>query len=244
MVYLQPVTSTCRCCGQEPLASCMSARHSHSQPVINPGEHIVTEGNPLLLGRAGYPLTSGTVYSSMALPRSSVTRPCLPSTSLTAAAAPECLTLSRHSPPAWPATTIPVIGTSAIGNPQAVHLLGLTWHLRHGESQLYENGLSSADHQQEDRSKTRPTSSIHLLDTLNPENTHAGDREKWVRGRAIDRGEVDIGTQQSQAIPPGLFWRFHMTVHHPTYIKFNLSLSHNALLGVYGRRNIPPTHTQ
>ena len=58
----------------------------------------------------------------------------------------------------------------------AVHLLGLTWHLRHGESQLYENGLSSADHQQEDRSKTRPTSSIHLLDTLNPENTHAGDR--------------------------------------------------------------------
>lgn len=65
-----------------------------------------------------------------------------------------------------------------------------------------------------------------------------------MRGRAIDRGEVDIGTQQSQAIPPGLFWRFHMTVHHPTYIKFNLSLSHNALLGVYGRRNIPPTHTQ
>uniref|UniRef100_A0A3B5M1J6 EGF-like domain-containing protein n=1 Tax=Xiphophorus couchianus TaxID=32473 RepID=A0A3B5M1J6_9TELE len=47
-----------------------------------------------------------------------------------------------------------------------------------------------------------------------------------------------------QAIPPGLFWRFHMTVHHPTYVKFNLSLSHNALLGVYGRRNIPPTHTQ
>uniref|UniRef100_A0AAQ4P5B9 Teneurin transmembrane protein 1 n=1 Tax=Gasterosteus aculeatus aculeatus TaxID=481459 RepID=A0AAQ4P5B9_GASAC len=68
--------------------------------------------------------------------------------------------------------------------------------------------------------------------------------EKWVRGRAIDRGEVDVGTQQSQAIPPGLFWRFHMNVHHPTYIKFNLSLSHNALIGVYGRRNIPPTHTQ
>lgn len=68
--------------------------------------------------------------------------------------------------------------------------------------------------------------------------------EKWVRGRAIDRGEVDVGTQQSQAIPPGLFWRFHMIVHHPTYIKFNLSLSHSALLGVYGRRNIPPTHTQ
>ncbi|XP_024919138.1 teneurin-1, partial [Cynoglossus semilaevis] len=92
--------------------------------------------------------------------------------------------------------------------------------------------------------KVRPTGSVQLLDTLNPENTHAGDKEKWVRGRAIDRGEVDVGTQQSQAIPPGLFWRFHLMVHHPTYIKFNLSLSHNALLGVYGRRNIPPTHTQ
>uniref|UniRef100_A0A8D3EBD1 Teneurin transmembrane protein 1 n=1 Tax=Scophthalmus maximus TaxID=52904 RepID=A0A8D3EBD1_SCOMX len=69
-------------------------------------------------------------------------------------------------------------------------------------------------------------------------------KKVFVFGRAIDRGEVDVGTQQSQAIPPGLFWRFHMTVHHPTYIKFNLSLSHNALLGVYGRRNIPPTHTQ
>lgn len=58
----------------------------------------------------------------------------------------------------------------------AVHLLGLTWHLRHGESQLYENGLSSADHQQEEHGKSRPTSSVHLLDTLNPENTHAGDK--------------------------------------------------------------------
>lgn len=58
----------------------------------------------------------------------------------------------------------------------AVHLLGLTWHLRHGESQLYENGLSSGDHQQEEHGKSRPTSSVHLLDTLNPENTHGGDK--------------------------------------------------------------------
>lgn len=68
--------------------------------------------------------------------------------------------------------------------------------------------------------------------------------DKLQRGRAIDRGEVDIGTQVVQVIPPGLFWRFHMAVHHPTYMKFNLSLSRDALLGVYGRRNIPPTHTQ
>lgn len=57
-----------------------------------------------------------------------------------------------------------------------VHLLGLTWHLRHGESQLYENGLSLGDHQLGDHSKSKPTSSIHLLDTLNPENSHASDK--------------------------------------------------------------------
>lgn len=88
----------------------------------------------------------------------------------------------------------------------AVHLLGLTWHLRHGKSQLYENGLSSADHQQEDRSKTRPTSSIHLLDTLNPENTHAGDRGELthaahtiitdVRHSANDRICLSVTTKQ------------------------------------------------
>ncbi|XP_042274855.1 teneurin-1 isoform X1 [Thunnus thynnus] len=197
-------------------------------------------GSSALLSGAGqgYPLTSGTVYSPppRPLPRSSVTRPLFTFNKPHRCCNWKCTALSAS----LLTLTLALLLTYVI----AVHLLGLTWHLRHGESQLYDNGLSSADHQQEDRSKTRPTSSIHLLDTLNPENPHAGDREKWVRGRAIDRGEVDIGTQQSQPIPPGLFWRFHMTVHHPTYIKFNLSLSHNALLGVYGRRNIPPTHTQ
>uniref|UniRef100_A0A3B4ALP1 EGF-like domain-containing protein n=1 Tax=Periophthalmus magnuspinnatus TaxID=409849 RepID=A0A3B4ALP1_9GOBI len=83
---------------------------------------------------------------------------------------------------------------------------------------------------------------IHLV--LNKKPALRDSQASTGPGKAIDKGEVDVGTQQNQAIPPGLFWRFHMTVHHPTYIKFNLSLSHNALLGVYGRRNIPPTHTQ
>ncbi|XP_019739458.1 teneurin-1 [Hippocampus comes] len=196
-------------------------------------------GSSALLSGAGqgYPLTSGTVYSPppRPLPRSSVTRPLFTFNKPHRCCNWKCTALSAS----LLTLTLALLLTYVI----AVHLLGLTWHLRHGESQLYENGVSSADHQQEDR-KTRPTSSIHLLDTLNPENTHASDREKWVRGRTIDSGEVDIGTQQNQAIPPGVFWRFHMTVHHPTHIKFNLSLSHNALLGVYGRRNIPPTHTQ
>ncbi|KAK7899528.1 hypothetical protein WMY93_020381 [Mugilogobius chulae] len=197
-------------------------------------------GSSALLSGAGqgYPLTSGTVYSPppRPLPRSSVTRPLFTFNKPHRCCNWKCTALSAS----LLTLTLALLLTYVI----AVHLLGLTWHLRHGENQLYENGLSSADHQLDDRGKPRPTTSIHLLDTLNPENTHAGDREKWVRGKAIDKGEVDVGTQQNQAIPPGLFWRFHMTVHHPTYIKFNLSLSHNALLGVYGRRNIPPTHTQ
>lgn len=64
------------------------------------------------------------------------------------------------------------------------------------------------------------------------------------KGRAIDTGEVDIGAQVMQTIPPGLFWRFQITIHHPIYLKFNISLAKDSLLGIYGRRNIPPTHTQ
>uniref|UniRef100_A0A8C7ZKX7 Teneurin transmembrane protein 1 n=1 Tax=Oryzias sinensis TaxID=183150 RepID=A0A8C7ZKX7_9TELE len=198
-------------------------------------------GSSALLSGAGqgYPLTSGTVYSPppRPLPRSSVTRPLFTFNKPHRCCNWKCTALSAS----LLTLTLALLLTYVI----AVHLLGLTWHLRHNESQLYENGLSSADHQQEDQGRSSPTSSVHLLDTLNPENTYSGDRgEPCTLGRAIDRGEVDIGTQQSQAIPPGLFWRFHMTVHHPTYVKFNLSLTHNALLGVYGRRNIPPTHTQ
>ncbi|KAL7838822.1 hypothetical protein AOLI_G00272260 [Acnodon oligacanthus] len=63
-------------------------------------------------------------------------------------------------------------------------------------------------------------------------------------GGGIDRGEVDIGTQLVQVIPPGQFWRFSVVVQHPEYIRFNISHTHNALLGIYGRRNLPPTHTQ
>ena len=64
------------------------------------------------------------------------------------------------------------------------------------------------------------------------------------KGRAIDTGEVEIGAQVMQTIPPGLFWRFQITIHHPLYLKFNISLAKDSLLGIYGRRNIPPTHTQ
>uniref|UniRef100_A0A803T967 Teneurin-1 n=1 Tax=Anolis carolinensis TaxID=28377 RepID=A0A803T967_ANOCA len=68
---------------------------------------------------------------------------------------------------------------------------------------------------------------------------------KWsCKGQAIDTGEIEIGDQVMQTIPPGLFWRFQIMIHHPMYLKFNVSLAKDSLLGIYGRRNIPPTHTQ
>uniref|UniRef100_A0A803TF16 Teneurin transmembrane protein 1 n=1 Tax=Anolis carolinensis TaxID=28377 RepID=A0A803TF16_ANOCA len=101
----------------------------------------------------------------------------------------------------------------------AVHLFGLTWQLQPVEGQLYENGLSKGNKASKEASTT-----------------------PW--GQAIDTGEIEIGDQVMQTIPPGLFWRFQIMIHHPMYLKFNVSLAKDSLLGIYGRRNIPPTHTQ
>ncbi|RLW02551.1 hypothetical protein DV515_00007085, partial [Chloebia gouldiae] len=117
-----------------------------------------------------------------------------------------------------------------------VHLFGLTWHLQPVEGQLYENGVSKGN---------KGTESMDT--TYSPIGGKASDKtEKKVfqKGRAIDTGEVEIGAQVMQTIPPGLFWRFQITIHHPVYLKFNISLAKDSLLGIYGRRNIPPTHTQ
>uniref|UniRef100_A0A8C8A937 Teneurin-4 n=1 Tax=Oryzias sinensis TaxID=183150 RepID=A0A8C8A937_9TELE len=60
----------------------------------------------------------------------------------------------------------------------------------------------------------------------------------------IDMGEIDVGRKVAQQIPPGIFWRSQVFVDHPMYLKFNVSLSKDALVGVYGRRGLPPSHTQ
>uniref|UniRef100_A0A671NEQ1 Teneurin-1-like n=1 Tax=Sinocyclocheilus anshuiensis TaxID=1608454 RepID=A0A671NEQ1_9TELE len=117
-----------------------------------------------------------------------------------------------------------------------VHLLGLPWHLKRVEGELYENGMSKDDLPLPGADFTFTPVHLPGLNTTQPEVIQ--------RGRVIERGELAVGTQLVQVIPPGLFWRFHITVHHPEYVKFNISLTRDALLGIYGRRNIPPTHTQ
>ncbi|XP_017559200.1 teneurin-1 [Pygocentrus nattereri] len=193
-------------------------------------------GSSALLSAANqnYPLTSNTVYSPppRPLPRSNFSRPMFTFNKPYKCCNWKCTALS--------ATAITVTLALLLTYVIAVHLFGLTWHLKPVETQLYENGVSKQDGEAKISAST-----ITPLDTYSMDKIHRGPKgDKFQRGRAIDRGEVDIGTQVVQVIPPGLFWRFHMAVHHPTYIKFNLSLSRDALLGVYGRRNIPPTHTQ
>lgn len=60
----------------------------------------------------------------------------------------------------------------------------------------------------------------------------------------IDMGEIDVGRKVAQQIPPGIFWRSQVFIDHPMYLKFNVSLSKDALVGIYGRRGLPPSHTQ
>ncbi|XP_074924932.1 teneurin-1 isoform X3 [Chelonoidis abingdonii] len=177
-----------------------------------------------------YPLTSNTIYSPppRPLPRSTFSRPAFTFNKPYRCCNWKCTALS--------ATAITVTLALLLAYVIAVHLFGLTWQLQPVEGQLYENGVSKGN---------RATESMDT--TYSPIGGKVSDKsEKKVfqKGQAIDTGEVDIGAQVMQTIPPGLFWRFQITIHHPVYLKFNISLAKDSLLGIYGRRNIPPTHTQ
>ncbi|XP_051791182.1 LOW QUALITY PROTEIN: teneurin-1 [Erpetoichthys calabaricus] len=180
-----------------------------------------------------YPLTSNTVYSPppRPLPRSTFSRPTFTFSKPYKCCNWKCTALS--------ASAITVTLALLLAYVIAVHLFGLTWHLQPVDGQLYENGVSKLAKGSEGSQTTFPPDG-----GLGSDKPDSSDKTVFQRGKAIDRGEVEIGTQVMQTIPPGLFWRFHITIHHPMYLKFNVSLARDALLGIYGRRNIPPTHTQ
>uniref|UniRef100_G3PVL0 Teneurin transmembrane protein 3 n=1 Tax=Gasterosteus aculeatus aculeatus TaxID=481459 RepID=G3PVL0_GASAC len=60
----------------------------------------------------------------------------------------------------------------------------------------------------------------------------------------IDTGELDVGRQAIQDVPPGVFWRSQLYIDQPQFLKFNISVQRDALVGVYGRKGLPPSHTQ
>lgn len=53
-----------------------------------------------------------------------------------------------------------------------------------------------------------------------------------------------MGRRATQKIPPGIFWRSQVFIDHPVHLKFNVSLGKAALVGIYGRKGLPPSHTQ
>lgn len=61
---------------------------------------------------------------------------------------------------------------------------------------------------------------------------------------SIDTGQVDIGKRVAQSVPPGVFWRSYLNMDEPRFLKFNISVQRNALVGVYGRKGLAPSHTQ
>ncbi|XP_074180389.1 teneurin-1 isoform X5 [Rhinolophus sinicus] len=223
-----------------PPTSTQDSVHLHNSWVLNSNIPLETRhflfkhgsGSSAIFSAASqnYPLTSNTVYSPppRPLPRSTFSRPAFAFNKPYRCCNWKCTALS--------ATAITVTLALLLAYVIAVHLFGLTWQLQPVEGQLYENGVSKGN---------RGTESMDT--TYSPIGGKVSDKsEKKVfqKGRAIDTGEVDIGAQVMQTIPPGLFWRFQITIHHPIYLKFNISLAKDSLLGIYGRRNIPPTHTQ
>uniref|UniRef100_A0A8C4QZ87 EGF-like domain-containing protein n=1 Tax=Eptatretus burgeri TaxID=7764 RepID=A0A8C4QZ87_EPTBU len=98
---------------------------------------------------------------------------------------------------------------------KAMHLFGLNWQLQYTEGHGYENGGGKA--------KIPPIS--------------AGSR-------SLDSGELGLGRESLQDVPPGVFWRSRLSLLAPRLLKFNISLQQDALVAVYGRRGLIPSHTQ
>uniref|UniRef100_A0A8D0H4F4 Teneurin-1 n=1 Tax=Sphenodon punctatus TaxID=8508 RepID=A0A8D0H4F4_SPHPU len=223
-----------------PPTSTQDSVHLHNSWVLNSNIPLETRhflfkhgsGSSALFSAASqnYPLTSNTVYSPppRPLPRSTFSRPAFTFNKHYRCCNWKCTALS--------ATAITVTLALLLAYVIAVHLFGLTWQLQPVEGQLYENGVSKGNGGAESMDTTYSPIGGKVSDKT--------EKKVFQKGRAIDTGEVDIGTQVMQTIPPGLFWRFQITIHHPMYLKFNISLAKDSLLGIYGRRNIPPTHTQ
>eukprot|EP00073_Rattus_norvegicus_P042740 XP_017444662.1 PREDICTED: teneurin-4 isoform X2 [Rattus norvegicus] len=189
----------------------------------------------------GYPLTSSTVYSPppRPLPRSTFSRP--------------AFNLKKPSKYCnWKCAALSAILISAtlvilLAYFVAMHLFGLNWHLQPMEGQMYEitedtasswpvptdvslypsggTGLETPDRKGKGAAEGKPSS-------LFPEDSF------------IDSGEIDVGRRASQKIPPGTFWRSQVFIDHPVHLKFNVSLGKAALVGIYGRKGLPPSHTQ
>lgn len=173
----------------------------------------------------GYTMASGAVYSppTRPLPRNTLSR-----------SAFKFKKSSKYC--SWKCTALFAVGVSVLlaillSYFIAMHLLGLNWQLQQTENDTFENGKVNSD--------VIPTNTF---------SSPTGDNGKQggfpQENNTIDSGELDIGRRAVQDVPPGMFWRSQLFIDQPQFLKFNISLQKDALVGVYGRKGLPPSHTQ
>eukprot|EP00063_Salmo_salar_P092588 XP_014067423.1 PREDICTED: teneurin-3-like isoform X9 [Salmo salar] len=174
----------------------------------------------------GYTMATGAVYSTPArpLPRNNLSR-----------GAFKLKKSPKHC--SWRCTALSAVGVAVLLSIIlcyciAMHFFGLNWQLQETENQpTFENGGV----------KTLPTQP-NILTPLSADYGRNGAAHQ--ENSSVDTGQVEVGRRVSQGIPPGVFWRSRLAMEHPRFLKFNISVQKNALVGVYGRKGLPPSHTQ
>ncbi|XP_075053488.1 teneurin-3 isoform X12 [Mixophyes fleayi] len=173
----------------------------------------------------GYTMASGTVYTppTRPLPRNTLSR-----------SAFKFKKSSKYC--SWKCTALCAVGVSVLlaillSYFIAMHLFGLNWQLQQTENDTFENGKAN--------SEVVPTHTVYVPAGDNGKSGSLGQENN-----TIDSGELDVGRRAVQEIPPGIFWRSQLSIVQPQFLKFNITLQKDALIGVYGRKGLPPSHTQ
>ncbi|XP_026107531.1 teneurin-3 isoform X1 [Carassius auratus] len=170
----------------------------------------------------GYTMATGGVYSppTRPLPRNTLSRSAFKFKKSPKYCSWRCTALS--------AMAVSILLSVLLCYCIAMHLFGLNWQLQETEGYAFENGQVKSD--------TTATNAVTALSTEN--------RVYFQENNTIDTGELDVGRRAVQDVPPGTFWRSQLFIDQPQSLKFNISVQRGALVGVYGRKGLPPTHTQ
>lgn len=56
--------------------------------------------------------------------------------------------------------------------------------------------------------------------------------------------KTELNPRSFLCFSAGVFWRSQLYIDQPQFLKFNISVQRDALVGVYGRKGLPPSHTQ
>uniref|UniRef100_A0A667WKH4 Teneurin transmembrane protein 3 n=1 Tax=Myripristis murdjan TaxID=586833 RepID=A0A667WKH4_9TELE len=171
----------------------------------------------------GYTMATGSVYSppTRPLPRNTLSR-----------SAFKFKKSSKYC--SWRCTALSAVGLSVLLSVLlcyciAMHLFGLNWQLQESEGYgAFENGGGAG---------RDTTPNTFMVSTDN-------GKMFLLENNTIDTGEVDVGRRAIQDVPPGIFWRSQLYIDQPQFLKFNISVQRDALVGVYGRKGLPPSHTQ